>query len=147
MNGLPSSFWRRIVRERNFKNEIVFCENDHGPNVVHVIDRGYADFNNAGYAFCVMPLYKRSLKKLIAEGLSPDQAIKIFVGILNGLKTAHEKGVVHRDIKPDNILFGEGSYEPVLCDFGIAKFSAEEMATIVETKPGDRMANFQYAAP
>ncbi len=66
---------------------------------------------------------------------------------MNGLKNAHAKDVIHRDIKPENILFAEGSYEPVLCDFGIARFSPEEMATIVETKPGDRLANFQYAAP
>lgn len=138
---------RSRTKLKRFKNEIVFCENDHGPNIVRVRDRGYAVFGDAGYSFCVMPLYKRSLRNLIDEGLSPDQAIKIFVGILNGLKTAHEKGVVHRDIKPENILFAEESYEPVLCDFGIAKFSPEEMATIVETKSSDRMANFQYAAP
>lgn len=138
---------RSRTKLKRFKNEIVFCENDHGSNIVRVIDRGYAVFGKAGYSFCVMPLYRRSLRKLINEGLSPDQAIKIFVGILKGLKTAHERGVVHRDIKPENILFAEGSYEPVLCDFGIARFSPEEMATIVETKPGDRLANFQYAAP
>ena len=132
---------------KRFKNEITFCEADHGSNIVRVIDRGYAVFGDKGYSFCVMPLYKKSLRDLIREGLSTTQAIGIFVGILTGLKIAHEKRVIHRDIKPANILFGEGSYEPVLCDFGIAKFSAEEMATIVKTEPGDRMANFQYAAP
>ena len=132
---------------KRFKNEITFCEADHGSNIVRVIDRGYAVFGDKGYSFCVMPLYKKSLRDLIREGLSSPQAIGIFVGILTALKTAHETGVLHRDVKPANILFGEGSYEPVLCDFGIAKFPAEEMATIVKTEPGDRMANFQYAAP
>lgn len=132
---------------KRFKNEIAFCEADHGSNIVRVIDRGYAVFDDKGYSFCVMPLYKRSLRDLIREGLSSTQAIGIFVGILTALKTAHETGVVHRDVKPANILFGEGSYEPVLCDFGIARFAPEEMVTIVKTEPGDRMANFQYAAP
>ena len=138
---------RSRTKLKRFKNEIAFCEVDHGSNIVRVIDRGYALFGDTGYSFCVMPLYKRSLRDLIREGLSSTQAIGIFVGILTALKTAHETGVVHRDVKPANILFGEGSYEPVLCDFGIAKFPAEEMVTIVKTEPGDRMANFQYAAP
>ena len=132
---------------KRFKNEIIFCEAVRGSNIVRVIDRGYAVFGDKGFSFCVMPLYKKSLRDLMREGLSSPQAIGIFVGILTALKTAHETGVLHRDVKPANILFGEGSYEPVLCDFGIAKFPAEEMATIVKTEPGDRMANFQYAAP
>ena len=94
-----------------------------------------------------MPFYRRTLRTCIDEGLSPDQTIKIFIGLLKGLKTAHEKGVIHRDVKPENILIDERNGEPVLCDFGIAHFSPVEQATIVKTKPDDRLANFQYAAP
>jgi serine/threonine protein kinase len=44
-------------------------------------------------------------------------------------------------------MFKAGSNEPILCDFGIAHFAEDELFTVVETKKGDRMANFQYAAP
>ncbi len=71
----------------------------------------------------------------------------IFVGILEGLKYAHEHNAIHRDIKPENIMFKENSYEPIICDFGIAHFAEEDLLTIVETKATDRMANFQYSAP
>ena len=69
------------------------------------------------------------------------------MGIIQGLRFAHNKGIIHRDIKPENILFARESNEPVICDFGIAHFSEDELLTLVETKPGDRLANFQYAAP
>lgn len=69
------------------------------------------------------------------------------MGILEGLKFAHEHNTIHRDIKPENILFSAETMDPVICDFGIAHFTEDELLTAVETRPGDRMANFYYAAP
>lgn len=132
---------------KRFKNEIYFCEKYRHKNIVQILDRGYAYFNERDYAFYIMPLYKETLKDKIKKGISHEDALYIFMGILEGLKFAHEHNAVHRDIKPENILFVAGNMDPIICDFGIAHFAEEELLTVVETRPGDRMANFYYAAP
>ena len=132
---------------KRFKNEIGFCEHNNHPNVVKVLDHGCLSLDGITYVFCVMPRYFESLRDKINKTIQPEDAIAIFVGLLTGLKFAHEKGVVHRDIKPENIMFAKDSNNPVICDFGIAHFSENELMTIVETKPTDRLANFAYAAP
>lgn len=132
---------------KRFKNEISFCEHHKHKNIVAIQDRGYAYLDDKDYVFYVMPLYSETLKDKIKIGLPHEKILDIFVGLLAGLKFAHEHGSIHRDIKPENIMFAEGSYEPVICDFGIAHFAEEDLLTVVETKATDRMANFQYAAP
>jgi len=132
---------------KRFKNEIGFCEHNNHPNVVKVLDHGCLSLDGITYVFCVMPRYFESLRDKINKTIQPEDAIAIFVGLLSGLKFAHEKEVVHRDIKPENIMFAKGSNEPVICDFGIAHFSENDLMTFVETKPTDRLANFAYAAP
>lgn len=132
---------------KRFKNEIYFCEHHSHANIVPIIDRGYASFDEKEYAFYVMPLYGETLKDRMKAGITPEVAADIFVGIIQGLKAAHEGGAIHRDIKPENILFEENSNVPVICDFGIAHFAEEHLLTAVETKISDRMANFQYSAP
>ena len=132
---------------KRFKNEIAFCEQHQHKNIVSILDRGYAYLDDKDYVFYVMPLFEDTLKSKIKVGIAPDDAVSIFVGILEGLKYAHDHNAIHRDIKPENILFAAGSTEPVICDFGIAHFAEEDLLTAIETKPGDRMANFYYAAP
>jgi serine/threonine protein kinase len=55
--------------------------------------------------------------------------------------------VVHRDIKPDNILFDEQRDRLVIADFGIARLQQDDLLIAVKTKKADRLANFRYAAP
>ena len=149
-NDVAIKFVERDESDKKFKrlkNEINFCEKCKSNSIVHIIDRGVALLGGTMYVFYVMPLYPDTLRDKINKGLSPDEAIRIFIGIMQGLKYAHDRGVVHRDIKPENILFDSKNNEPVICDFGIAHFSEEDLMTAIETKAGDRLANFQYAAP
>ena len=132
---------------KRLKNEIHFCEKAQHKNIIKITDRGYAVLDEKPYVFYVMPLYPDTLRSKMKKGLAPEDAIAVFVGIMQGLKFAHEKGTFHRDIKPENILFAENSNEPVICDFGIAHFAEDDLITAVETKAADRLANFQYAAP
>lgn len=135
------------VKLKRFKNEIYFCEQHKHKNIVEILDRGYAVIDGTEYAFYIMPLYAETLRDKMRAGLSPDCALSIFTGVLEGLKYAHEHGAIHRDVKPENIMFKANSSEPIICDFGIAHFAEDEMLTVVETRRADRMANFQYAAP
>ena len=132
---------------KRFKNEINFCENHPHKNIVQILDRGYARFANIDYVFYVMPKYEKTLRQKMKDGMTSEEKVQIFIGILKGLKFAHAHKAIHRDIKPENILFKENSNEPIICDFGIAHFAEEDLLTVIETKLGDRMANFWYAAP
>ena len=132
---------------KRFKNEINFCENHSHKNIVQILDRGYACFNNIDYAFYVIPKYEKTLRQKMKDGMTSEEKVQVFIGVLEGLKFAHEHNAIHRDIKPENILFKANDNEPIICDFGIAHFAEEDLLTIIETKPNDRMANFKYAAP
>ena len=131
---------------KRFKNEIVFCENSDDPNVIKVLDHGTYTVDDENLVFYIMPVYDNTLRSLMTDGIEPNRVLWIVTQILSGLRYAHEKGVWHRDIKPENILI-DGQSNVVITDFGIAHFSSDNLATIVETKQSDRMANFQYAAP
>ena len=114
---------------KRFKNETFFCIIHNHPNILPILDYGTAGMN---YIFYVMPLYAKTLRDYIKEGIKYDDVSVIFTGILKGLNYAHKLGTIHRDIKPENILFDKDSLEPVIADFGIAHFSEENLATIIE---------------
>ena len=131
---------------KRFKNEIVFCENHDDPNVIKVLDHGTYTVGDNNLVFYLMPVYDQTLRGLMSNGINSNIVLHIITQILSGLFFAHKMGVWHRDIKPENILI-DGHGNAVIADFGIAHFSSDNLATIVETKQSDRMANFQYAAP
>jgi len=96
------------------------------PNVADIYDVGEA----SGTFFLVMQLLEGApLSALMEHGPLPiGPAVRTLSSAMRGVQAAHKKGVVHRDLKPDNIFLcsgGEGiSAEPKVLDFGIAKLSA-----------------------
>ena len=134
-------------KRRRFKNEITFCQRSSHPNIISIIDSGALLDNGVAVPFYVMPFYDYSLRNLINDGLKPEVIVRLFSQILDGVEAAHLKGIVHRDLKPENILYKTSDAQLALADFGIARFTEDELYTAVETKAQDRLANFQYAAP
>ena len=129
---------------KRLKNEISFCKKHKHKNIIQVLEYGCIEDK---YIFYIMPMYEDTLRKRIDKGINPEDAIEIFINILQGLKYTHSHECFHRDIKPENILLRAGSNEAIIADFGIAHIPKEDAVTTVETKPSSRMANFQYAAP
>ena len=117
------------------------------PNIVSVIDHGVSSIPKIDGPFYVMKRYSYSLRDIINSDLSPENALKIFSGILDGVEAAHFKGAYHRDLKPENVLIDKAEEAVAIADFGVASFNPEDVYTNVETKPGTRLANFRYAAP
>lgn len=134
-------------KRRRFKNEIIFCQRSSHPNIVSVIDYGIILDEGIAVPFYAMPFYDTSLRNLINGGLKPEFIIRVFTQLLDGVEAAHLQGIIHRDIKPENILYKTSESKLVLADFGIARFTEDELYTAVETKAQDRLANFQYASP
>jgi len=94
-----------------------------------------------------MPLYSKSLKNILDEKIPHEKILKYFSQILNGVEAAHLKKVIHRDLKPQNILYDPANDKLLIADFGIARFPEDEMESLVETKTSTRLANFIYHAP
>jgi eukaryotic-like serine/threonine-protein kinase len=112
------------------------------PNIVTVIDRGEYE----GRQFIVFEHVEGdNLKELIErEGQLPvDQALGLVHQVARGLAFAHEHGVVHRDVKPHNVLIGEDGVAKVT-DFGIAR-SLEPADGLTET--GTLLGTSEYIAP
>ena len=101
-----------------FKLEIMVSAGLQHPNIIGVISAGEAD----GVPFFVMPFVEgESLRALLNREpqLPVRQATNILRDVARALAFAHERGVIHRDIKPDNVLLTAGA--ATLADFGVAK--------------------------
>ncbi|RKM64917.1 protein kinase [Rhodococcus opacus] len=111
------------------------------PNIVHVLQAGITE---AGRPYIVMPFHRRdSLETWIgAHGaLSVAEALAVGVKMSGALETAHRAGVLHRDVKPANILLTEYG-EPQLTDFGIARIAGGD-----DTTRGLVLGSPAYTAP
>ena len=107
-----------VVGAERFLVEIKTTANLSHPHILPLFDSGEAD----GFLFYVMPhIDGESLRDRIdrEKQLSVDDAVAITRKVADALDYAHEHGVVHRDIKPGNILLSERG-EPLVADFGIA---------------------------
>jgi eukaryotic-like serine/threonine-protein kinase len=131
---------REVARGRAVR-EAQLAARLHHPNVVTVYDIVEED----GRPCIVMELVPfRSLREVVAEDgpVSPAQAARIGLSVLAALRAVHEAGVVHRDVKPANILLGPEN-RIVLADFGIAK-AADSPAL---TASGVLVGSPSYLAP
>jgi eukaryotic-like serine/threonine-protein kinase len=113
------------------------------PNIVSIYDRGEAE----GTYYIAMEYREgRSLKdRIVAEGPLPiAAAIEAARQILRAIGFAHRSGIVHRDIKPHNVLRAENGAEPryKVTDFGISRTSASQM-----TEAGSIVGTAQYLSP
>jgi serine/threonine-protein kinase len=121
------------------------------PTIVRIFDAGEETVvdprgNEAQIPFIVMEYVDgRLLKDIIAEGPLPEhEAVRITSQILTALEYSHRAGVVHRDIKPGNIMIANNGQVKVM-DFGIARAVAESSATITETSA--IVGTAQYFSP
>jgi len=117
------------------------------PNIVTVHDASEQN----GHLYIVMQLVdggtlKQRLDQFQREGRMIDTAevVSIFTQLADALTYAHEQGVIHRDIKPVNVLMDRAS-RPILSDFGIAKVLASKQLNL--TRPGAGVGTPEYMSP
>ena len=115
-------------------------------NVVSVYDQGHEAGPDGHHVFLVMELVEgRTLRELLRERgrLNPAEAISIMEPVLSALSAAHRAGLVHRDVKPENILLSDDGIVKV-ADFGLARAVESDPAA---TRTGLMMGTVAYCAP
>ena len=137
---------------RRFQHEFDVISRLQDPAIIRVFDFGETDH---GALFMVLEYVKGvTLNQWRSSGreLSTSDQVGILQKLLGALKEAHEKGILHRDIKPTNIMIlpdeGEAEWGIRLLDFGIAKTMAIDDRTVMDlTKTGILVGTPRYMAP
>jgi serine/threonine-protein kinase len=134
--ALDGDFRARFLRESQLAASL-----DH-PNVIPIHDADEVD----GVLYLAMRYVSGpSLRELIRErgSLSADETVRIVKQIAGALDEAHRAGLVHRDVKPANILLAEPGDHAYLCDFGLAKRTTSPELT----QTGSLLGSVDYCAP
>ena len=128
------TFFRRFVQEYKL---VAGLQNEY---VAHIYDQGFA----GEHPYIAMEYVSGgTLAARIHDGMTSLTALRIVSQIARALDAIHERGVIHRDLKPPNILF-RGNGRPVLVDFGLAKDLA---ANLTLTRHGEVIATPRYMSP
>jgi beta-lactam-binding protein with PASTA domain/predicted Ser/Thr protein kinase len=136
--------YRRFAEDEEFverfRREASSAAGLQHPNVVQVFDRGEWD---GTYYIAMEFLTGRNLKQVVRDHgpLEPALAVDLTIQILKAARFAHRRGIVHRDIKPHNVIVDDEGRAKVT-DFGIARAGASDM-----TETGSIMGTAQYLSP
>ncbi len=127
---------------KRFQHEARTAGQLNHPHIVPV----FAVYQGDGLSFFTMPFVKgRSFREILHEDgpMEVDDALLYLRQAASGLAYAHQHGVVHRDVKPENMMLEETTGRLVLTDFGLAKALGTESLTV----PGDMIGTPHYMAP
>jgi tRNA A-37 threonylcarbamoyl transferase component Bud32 len=124
--------------KKRFLREISLTRRIKHKNVIDILDSGDTP---DGLTFLVVPaLVAKELRALIdatkGQGLAPDLACRLFEGILEGLQAIHDAEIIHRDMKPGNVMVLSGASGLKIMDLGLARY-------LGEADPADAAASFQ----
>ena len=149
---LPEQFSSDPVRKQRFEREAKTISSLNHPHICTLYDIGHQD----GTDFLVMEhLEGETLAKRLEKGpLSTAELSRIAIEIASALEKAHRQGILHRDLKPGNIMLTPSGAK--LLDFGLAKLVAPlaSLTTLTASKPelpvteqGTIVGTFQYMSP
>lgn len=125
---------------QRFTREYEILRKLEHPRIVKIFEQGFTD----DYAFIAMEYFSGgSLRDRLRAAITPDEALKLTIGITEALTVVHQAGVVHRDLKPHNVMFRNNG-DLALIDFGVAK-SARENSDL--TRAGLVIGTPHYISP
>ncbi|HMQ25282.1 MAG TPA: serine/threonine-protein kinase [Acidimicrobiales bacterium] len=130
-------------RDRFRRESLLAVQLEHHPNIVPIYDAGEAD----GHLYIAMRhIDGTDLKEKLKDGpLTPDDAVSVVTQVAGALDVAHATGLVHRDVKPGNVLLPGGTTDRVyLADFGLTKETDADQSL---TQIGQFLGTLYYAAP
>jgi serine/threonine-protein kinase len=140
-----------LVRDQTFqarfRREAQSAASLNHPSIVAVYDTGEDDTGGGHIPYIVMEYVDgRTLRDLLREDrrLLPERALEITDGVLRALDYSHRNGIVHRDIKPGNVMLTRDGKVKVM-DFGIARAVSDAQATMTQT--AQVIGTAQYLSP
>lgn len=148
---LPPAFAEDPVRVERFRLETRRVAALQHANIVPLLDHGEGN----GRLFLVMPFYPSALREVLRERgtLSLAETVAITRQIAVGLEYAHQHGLIHRDVKPENILL-DGEGRALLTDFGISKAAPSAPERLMTSGPLSAaeagqmpIASIEYSSP
>jgi DNA-binding response OmpR family regulator len=135
---------QEVMKERNalsrFMEEYALVERIQSPHVARVFTHGTVE----GHAYLVMEFFDGGdlSKRLGGKAFPPEEALRVFRELMFALGDIHEAGILHRDLKPQNLMFrNDGSL--AIVDFGIAK----HVDSIDRTGHGEILGTPRYMSP
>ncbi|MHC4140310.1 MAG: tetratricopeptide repeat protein [Planctomycetota bacterium] len=134
---------------KRFRHESEILGRLRHPNIAHVHDAGTFDEGEGAQPYFVMELVKGEplIRYADSRKLGTRQRMELFVKICDAVQYAHHHGVIHRDLKPDNI-FVDDLGEPKILDFGVARATDSDIrATTVRTDVGQLIGTVPYMSP
>jgi len=135
---------REVLKNRTalqrFMEEYALVERIQSRHVARIYDHGQSE----EHAYLVMEFFEGGdlMKRLAGRALDPAEALRVFRELMFALGDIHEKGILHRDLKPQNLMFREDGTLAIL-DFGIAK----HIDAIDRTKEGEVLGTPRYMSP
>jgi serine/threonine protein kinase len=141
---LSEGVWHRFQREAK-----AACRLDHS-NLVKVFDYGLLEKVTPYYVMEIVQGQTLSARIKILGPLTIDQCLSVFIPTAFALAYAHEKKIIHRDMKPANIMLSESNgkiTDVKVLDFGIAKLVSDGNLTNALTKPGEVIGSPHFMSP
>ena len=125
--GPGSTGFKRFSREIGILGRL-----DH-PGIVRIVDSFLPNETTAGTPYYVMPLAETTLARAAPSFAGNiESTLKLGIEVASALGAAHDKGIVHRDVKPANILLAGDARVPIVADFGIGYLTEDERFTRIE---------------
>jgi serine/threonine protein kinase len=119
------------------------------PGIAQVYEAGTANTGRGPQPFFAMEFLRGTslLKYAVDQSLGTRERLELFAKVCDAVQHAHEKGVIHRDLKPGNILVDEHG-QPKVLDFGVARATDSDVAaTTVRTDLGQLLGTVPYMSP
>ena len=133
---------------RRFEHEAQALGRLQHPGIARILEAGAMGTGKAAQPFFAMELVRgNNLTAYVQEhAVSRRDRLKLFGRICDAVQHAHEKGVVHRDLKPGNILVDE-SGQPKVLDFGVSRLQDDDTAHTLRTRAGQLIGTLAYMSP
>jgi serine/threonine-protein kinase len=144
---LRADLARDQIFQARFRREAQSAASLNHPSIVAVYDTGEDMATGVPVPYIVMEYVDgRTVRDLLQEGhrLLPERSVEIIDGVLRALDYSHQAGIVHRDIKPGNVMVTRNGDVKVM-DFGIARAMSDAQATMTQT--AQVIGTAQYLSP
>src|SRR5580692_4821786 len=144
---LRADLARDQIFQARFRREAQSAASLNHPNIVAVYDTGEDMATGTPIPYIVMEFVDgRTVRDLLQDGhrLLPERSLEIIDGVLRALDYSHQAGIVHRDIKPGNVMVTRNGDVKVM-DFGIARAMSDAQATMTQT--AQVIGTAQYLSP